>query len=79
MSYRFLNVVDLQSRQYPFDIEGGITIKTATDEFDVTLEDCKEKEIFDLISANIIFQVVGKTACFTVNPSNIVGILFTQN
>jgi hypothetical protein len=79
MSINFFNIVDLQSRQYPFNLENGIKIKTSTEKFDITLDDLKEQQIFDLINSKTVFQVVGKTASFTVNPENIVGILYTQN
>jgi len=79
MSFKFFNVVDLQSRQYCFDIETGVKIKTSSKEFDITLDDFNQQKIFDLITEKVVFQVIGKTSNFIVNPENIVGVLYTEN
>jgi hypothetical protein len=79
MSYRFLNIVDLQSRQYSFDIEKKIKIKTNYKQFEVTLEDLKQDEIFELVNSKIVFEMSGENYCFSVNPNNIVGIIYTIN
>lgn len=79
MSHRFFNVVDLQSRQYPFDIANGVKIKTPSEEFEITLENFNEQKMFDLINTKTNFQVIGKTATFCVNTESLVGILYTEN
>lgn len=79
MSYKFFNVVDVQSRQYPFDILNGIKIKTDKEEFEITLDNLNQDKIFDLINNKINFQVIGKTACLSVNSQNIFGILYTEH
>lgn len=79
MAFRYFNVVDLQSRQYPFEIQNGITIKTATEEFTISPEHFNEQKMFDLVNTKINFLVIGKTATFAVNASNIVGVMYTEN
>lgn len=79
MFYRFFNVVDLQSRQYPFDITNGVKIKTTTEEFEITLENYNEQKMFDLVNSKTNFTVFSSKSCLIVNTNQIVGILYTEN
>jgi hypothetical protein len=79
MSYKYFNVVDLNSRQFPFEIEKGLKIKTPTEEFDITLEDLKEQKMFDLVNSKTNFQVISKRSHFSVICENTVGVMYTEN
>jgi hypothetical protein len=79
MSYKFISIVDVQSRQYCFDLEKGVIVKTIDNEFEINLENLKEEEIFNLVSSKNVFQIKGKNSNFIVNPNNVVGIFYSSN